>query len=109
MPTVQPYESQPSCSGFGLGLHHVPLALPKGGEDACREFYVGVLGMTEIQKPPFLAARGGLWVRVDQLEIHVGVEEDFRPQKEVHPGILVGDIDAGSSATNPVPGSRPFV
>lgn len=94
MPLVQPYESQPAHTGFGLGLHHVQLALPKGGEDACREFYLGVLGMTEIQKPPVLAARGGLWVRADQLEIHLGVEDDFRPQKKAHPGIMVGDIDA---------------
>ena len=79
---------------FGLGLHHVQLALPQGGEAACRQFYVEVLGLTEVQKPPVLAARGGLWVRADDLEIHLGVEEDFRPQKKAHPGILVGDIDA---------------
>ena len=68
--------------------------LPRGGEAACREFYVEVLGLTEVLKPPVLAARGGLWVRADNLEIHLGVEEDFRPQKKAHPGILVGDIDA---------------
>ena len=94
MTTVQPYEAEPVHTGLGLGLHHVQLALPAGGEDACRGFYVGVLGMTEIQKPPVLAARGGLWVRADRLEIHLGVEEDFRPQKKAHPGILVQDLDA---------------
>ncbi|WP_345467484.1 hypothetical protein [Paeniglutamicibacter antarcticus] len=44
--------------------------------------------------PPALAARGGLWVRADNLEIHLGVEEDFLQQKKAHPGIFVGDIDA---------------
>ena len=94
MSEVDPYESLPTQTAFGLGLHHVQLALPRGGEAACREFYVEVLGLTEVLKPPVLAARGGLWVRADNLEIHLGVEEDFRPQKKAHPGILVGDIDA---------------
>ncbi|MDJ0317271.1 VOC family protein [Arthrobacter antibioticus] len=94
MPSGEPYESAPAETEFGLGLHHVQLALPLGGEDACREFYVGVLGLTEVQKPLVLAARGGLWVRADNLEIHLGVEEDFRPQKKAHPGILVANIDA---------------
>ncbi|GAA0370388.1 VOC family protein [Microbispora corallina] len=80
-------------SPFGYGLHHVQLAIPPGSEDACRAFYVGVLGLTEIRKPPELAARGGLWVRADTLEIHLGVEEDFRPARKAHPGILVTGLD----------------
>lgn len=44
-------------SSFGHRLHHVQLAVPPGAEDDCRAFYVGVLGMTEIGKPPVLAAR----------------------------------------------------
>ena len=81
-------------SPFAYGLHHVQLAIPPGSEDDCRAFYVGVLGMLEIQKPPVLAARGGLWVRADTLELHLGVEEDFRPARKAHPGIRVGDLDA---------------
>ena len=75
-------------------LYHVQLALPPGGEDACRAFYVGVLGLTEVAKPPALAGRGGLWVRADGLELHLGVEEDFRPQRKAHPGIVVADLDS---------------
>jgi catechol 2,3-dioxygenase-like lactoylglutathione lyase family enzyme len=81
-------------SPFGYGLHHVQLAIPPGSEEACRAFYVGVLGMTEIPKPPALAARGGLWVRADTLEIHLGAEEDFHPARKAHPGIRVADLDA---------------
>ncbi|MGW1927607.1 glyoxalase, partial [Streptomyces massasporeus] len=51
-----PYETTEAASPFGLGLHHVQLALPPGDEEVCRRFYVDVLGMTEIQKPPVLAA-----------------------------------------------------
>jgi catechol 2,3-dioxygenase-like lactoylglutathione lyase family enzyme len=81
-------------NNHGLGLHHVRLAIPPGTEDKARSFYVDVLGMTEVQKPPVLAARGGLWIRADKLEIHLGVEADFRPARKAHPGILVTDLDA---------------
>ena len=77
-----------------FGLHHVQLAIEPGSEDRCREFYVGVLGLTEIPKPPELAARGGLWVRAGGLELHLGVEADFRPARKAHPGILADDLDA---------------
>ena len=90
----QAYGDPASTTSLNFGLHHVQLALPPNGEDACRDFYVGILGLTEVDKPPVLAARGGLWVRADQLEIHLGVEEDFKPQKKAHPGLIVTDLDA---------------
>jgi catechol 2,3-dioxygenase-like lactoylglutathione lyase family enzyme len=37
-------------------LHHVQLAIPEGGEDVARRFYGEILGMTELEKPPELAA-----------------------------------------------------
>ena len=83
-----------STDGTMLRLDHVQLAIPAGAEAACRAFYVGVLGMTELQKPPELANRGGLWVRSGDVEIHLGVEADFRPARKAHPGIVVADIEA---------------
>jgi catechol 2,3-dioxygenase-like lactoylglutathione lyase family enzyme len=76
-----------------FSLHHVQLAIPPGSEDTARAFWVGVLGFVEIPKPPELAARGGLWVRADALEIHLGTEEEFAPARKAHPGIRVGDLD----------------
>jgi catechol 2,3-dioxygenase-like lactoylglutathione lyase family enzyme len=76
------------------GLHHVQLAIPIGGEDLAREFYGGILGMTELGKPAVLAARGGCWYRGGGWEIHLGVEADFRPALKAHPGVLVNGIDA---------------
>jgi catechol 2,3-dioxygenase-like lactoylglutathione lyase family enzyme len=84
---------------FALGaLHHVQLAIPPGGEAACREFWSGVLGMTELEKPPVLAARGGCWFRGGGLEVHLGVEQDFCPARKAHPGVLVQDLSALSAA-----------
>jgi catechol 2,3-dioxygenase-like lactoylglutathione lyase family enzyme len=73
-------------------LHHVQLAAPRGSEEALRAFYGGVLGMTEVAKPPVLAARGGAWFRAGTLELHVGVEDDFRPARKAHPGMLAGSV-----------------
>lgn len=74
-------------------LHHVLLTIPRGEEQAAREFYGGVLGLTEIEKPPVLAARGGAWFRAGGVELHLGIDEDFRPSRKGHPGILVSDLD----------------
>lgn len=75
------------------GLHHVQLAMPAGAEEQVRAFYAGVLGLSEIQKPPVLAARGGAWFRAGGLEVHLGVEWDFRPAGKAHPGILARGLD----------------
>jgi catechol 2,3-dioxygenase-like lactoylglutathione lyase family enzyme len=77
-----------------VGLHHVQLAAPVGSEGVLRSFYAGILGMTEVPKPPQLAARGGAWFRAGALELHLGVEDDFRPARKAHPGLLVDDLRA---------------
>jgi catechol 2,3-dioxygenase-like lactoylglutathione lyase family enzyme len=74
-------------------LHHVQLAMPRGREDEARAFFVGALGMVEIEKPPVLAARGGAWFRVGGVEIHLGVEDPFTPARKAHPGLVVGNLD----------------
>jgi catechol 2,3-dioxygenase-like lactoylglutathione lyase family enzyme len=75
-------------------VDHVQLAAPPGSEDRLRAYYVDVLGMTEIPKPPVLAARGGCWFRAGAVELHLGIENDFRPAKKAHPGLEVTDIAA---------------
>ena len=77
-----------------MRLHHVQVCCPVGGEDAARAFYGDALGIPEVEKPPALAARGGCWFRGDGVEIHVGVEEDFRVARKAHPALVVDDIDA---------------
>lgn len=77
----------------GLAIHHVQLAIPAGSEAMCREFYIGILGLTEVAKPPALAARGGFWTRAGAMELHFGVENPFVPARKAHPGISVRDLD----------------
>ncbi|MFI0710645.1 VOC family protein [Streptomyces inhibens] len=76
------------------GLDHIQLAAPPGTEDALRAYYAGVLGMTEIPKPPALAARGGCWFEAGTAQLHLGIDPDHRPSAKAHPGIRVHGIDA---------------
>ena len=77
-----------------MRFHHVQLAMPRGGEEQARAFYSGVLGLTEVAKPPELRARGGCWFRAGQVELHLGVEDPFVPARKAHPAIVVEDLDA---------------
>ncbi|WP_245982269.1 glyoxalase [Mycetocola tolaasinivorans] len=94
IPLPLPHREDPvPDTPFGLGLQHVLLAMPRGGEDDARAFYGGLLGLTEIRKPTVLIARRGVWFRGDALEIHLGVEDPFRPARRARPGITTRDLD----------------
>jgi catechol 2,3-dioxygenase-like lactoylglutathione lyase family enzyme len=75
-------------------LHHVQLLIPPGGEDVARGYYGDLLGMTELVKPPVLAARGGCWFRGGGWEVHLSPVDGFVPAIKAHPGILVTGLDA---------------
>jgi catechol 2,3-dioxygenase-like lactoylglutathione lyase family enzyme len=79
-------------------LHHVQLAIPPDGEEMARGFYRDVLGMSEIDKPEGLRARGGCWFRGGGWEIHLGVQADFVPARKAHPGVLVDGLDELAAA-----------
>lgn len=73
-------------------LHHVQLAMPKGGEGQARAFYEGLLGLTKAPKPPELENRGGVWFEHGDIRVHMGVEDGFQPAKKAHPAFQVSDL-----------------
>ncbi len=77
-----------------VGLDHVQLSIPAGGEDAARHFYGELLGLVEVPKPAPLAERGGCWfVRSGGgVALHLGVNPDFRPARKAHVALLVDDL-----------------
>jgi catechol 2,3-dioxygenase-like lactoylglutathione lyase family enzyme len=75
------------------GIDHVQVAVPAGSEGPCRAFYVEVLGLPELPKPPVLAARGGIWVKAGAQELHCGVEAEFQPARKAHPAFAVERLD----------------
>jgi len=111
-------ESRPDRAPQLHGLDHVQLAMPVGAEDRAREFYGRVLGLPEIPKPAALAVRGGAWFGNGEVELHLGVEPEFRPARKAHPAIRVDDLDALAAACRAaghapqfdtaIPGTRRF-
>lgn len=72
-------------------VDHVQLAMPVGEEEQAREFYGGLLGMVELTKPPELAKRGGCWFGSGRVQLHLGVEADFRAARKAHPALRCCD------------------
>lgn len=85
--------------------------MPANQEDSARAFYVHILGFQEVPKPAELAKRGGVWFQnvptavellsdrtvelpSEPIQIHLGVETDFRAARKAHPAFLVDDLDA---------------
>jgi catechol 2,3-dioxygenase-like lactoylglutathione lyase family enzyme len=75
-----------------VGIDHVQLAMPAGGEDRARAFYRDVLGVPEVPKPEDLAGRGGCWFESASVKIHLGVDKAFHAATKAHPGLLVNGL-----------------
>lgn len=77
-----------------LNLDHVQVTAPRAEEQRAKDFYGGVLGLSELPKPATLAGRGGAWYQCGALQLHLGLEDDFHPQRKGHPAFLVRDLEA---------------
>jgi catechol 2,3-dioxygenase-like lactoylglutathione lyase family enzyme len=101
-----------------IGFHHVQLAMPSGEEARAEAFYVGILGLETVEKPDSLRGRGGCWFGGAGVEVHLGVEDPFRPARKAHPAFLVEGLEeirrrveqAGIEVEEqpPLPGFRRF-
>ena len=68
-----------------LTINHAQITIPRGAEDAARQFYCDLLGLSEIAKPPSLAGRGGLWLMAGDFPVHIGAEDGVeRSQTKAH-------------------------
>lgn len=76
-------------------IHHVQITIPQGAEATARAFYCGVLGLSEIAKPAALEGRGGFWVQLGALQLHIGTEEGVNRQAtKAHVAYAVTDLAA---------------
>lgn len=77
-----------------LGINHVQITVPKGGESQAREFYCNLLGLVEIEKPTPLKANGGFWLKAGSLQVHIGVEDNpYRNETKAHIAFEVKSIE----------------
>ena len=74
-------------------LDHVQICIPFGKEGEARAFYTDILGLIEIEKPVSLRDNGGLWYRIGDIQLHIGVEEN-RLKTKAHPAFEVVNIKA---------------
>ena len=72
-------------------LDHVQVCIPRGAEGRAREFYGGLLGLEEVEKPEVLKKNGGMWYGVADVSLHIGVEEVVAPSKR-HPAFEVEGV-----------------
>ncbi len=77
-----------------VGIDHVQMAMPSGGETTARSFYCDVLGLIEMPKPAALAVRGGCWFEHGEVRLHLGVEDEFVPARKAHPALRLRGLRA---------------
>jgi catechol 2,3-dioxygenase-like lactoylglutathione lyase family enzyme len=73
-------------------LNHIQICIPRGAEPQAREFYGSLLGLEEIEKPEALRESGGVWYKVADVQLHVGVEDPVAPSKR-HPAFEIEQIE----------------
>lgn len=98
-------------------LDHVQICIPPGADPAARDFYTGVLGLEEIEKPHALKPNGGLWFTLGDIQLHIGVEEGQSRTKR-HPAFEVAGLEQWRGhlqshgiliqEETPIPGVRRF-
>ncbi|MCU7557676.1 VOC family protein [Macrococcus capreoli] len=77
-----------------LGLDHVQVSGPRGNDELAIEFYEGLLGFRQIEKPESLKSRGGAWFEIgNNQQLHFGVEDDFHPAEKAHPAFRVQSLE----------------
>ncbi len=77
-----------------LRINHIQLAMAAGAEAQAPAFYRDLLGLDEVEKPDALAGRGGRWFGAGPVQVHLGVDPEFRPARKAHPALEVSDLDA---------------
>lgn len=74
-------------------LNHVHITIPKGAEAEGRAFYANLLGLPEIPKPASLAAMGGVWLQLGDIQLHIGIEDNVdRLATKAHLAYEVTDL-----------------
>lgn len=79
---------------MALRIHHVQIAIPRGGESRADAFYADLLELRRVEKPAELRHLGGVWFALadEGAQFHLGIEEPFRPARKAHVAILVPDL-----------------
>ena len=73
-------------------LNHIQICIPKKKEEEARNFYCNFLGLEEIEKPEYLRKNGGFWLRIADIELHIGAE-NLENKSKRHPAFEVEKLE----------------
>ena len=77
-----------------VGVNHAQVNVSLAPLPAAREFYLGFLGMPEIDRPAVFKSEG-FWFNAGSFQMHIGVEENVdRPATRAHVAYEVDDVRA---------------
>jgi catechol 2,3-dioxygenase-like lactoylglutathione lyase family enzyme len=77
-----------------IRLNHLMVTIPPDTEAQARQYYCELLGLHEIPKPDSLVGRGGLWLQLGNIQIHLGIEiGNNRADSKAHIAYEVDDLD----------------
>ena len=101
---------------MGAALHHAQVFYPPGEEARARQFYAQALGLCEIERPPTLRDRAGIWFAAGTGQVHLSADRDLGLHPRRHFALRVDDLDAAIARlrdagarfedADPIPGWR---
>jgi lysophospholipase L1-like esterase len=83
-----------------MRIHHVNILVPMDGTSAAVAFYVDILGLRRIPKPPGAGSPRGAWLEIDaRTQVHIS-ERDATVHPDAHFAIVLDDYDATITRLN---------
>jgi catechol 2,3-dioxygenase-like lactoylglutathione lyase family enzyme len=76
-----------------VGVNHAQVNVSSADHERAREFYLGFLGFTEVQRPAVFKS-GGTWMNAGSFEVHIGLEDGIERKTRAHIAYEVDDIVA---------------
>jgi len=81
-----------------LGIHHAQITVPEASIPAAKEFYCGLLGLPQVERPAEFGNAPVFWVRVGNRNVHINVDEMVdRSISRAHLAYEVADVRAWES------------
>jgi glucose-1-phosphate thymidylyltransferase len=78
-----------------LGIHHVQITVPEASIPAAKEFYCGLLGLPQVERPSEFGDAPVFWVRVGNRNLHINVDQIAdRSSSNAHLAYEVADVHA---------------
>ena len=72
-------------------LDHILITIPPGSRESARQFYAGVLHLTEI---PGHHPNGAVWFEMGDIQLHIREEAGHQTDSDRHPAFEVTDLAA---------------